>query len=243
LFWRATSRATPILTGCEMISLGYPGHRFIAYPISRREAERGRSLINWVAEIGRDPASSFRREDWNRRGNLEEILLRFEGWMFDWLDVPAIMRAADAIYEYPCVDRDPLDRWTFGRVTLLGDAAHPMYPMGSNGASQAILDAKALALALQGDIDHALAAYEGARRPATTEIVLANRRQGPSEIQTIMEQRAPNGFDNVESVLSAAERAAIAEGYQRMAGFDRVSVNTDSTVKMITERGGTLLRS
>ena len=244
LFWRATSRTAPFLTGSEMISLGYPGHRFIAYPISRREAERGRSLINWIAEIGRDPARPFRREDWNRRGNLEEFLPRFDGWMFDWLDVPAIMRAADAIYEYPCVDRDPLDRWTFGRITLLGDAAHPMYPMGSNGASQAILDAKALAqaLVLQGDIDRALAAYEAARRPATAEIVLANRRQGPSEIQTIVEQRAPNGFDNIESVLSAAERAAIAEGYQRMAGFDRLSVNTDSAVQVLTESGGKFLR-
>jgi len=120
----------------------------------------------------------------------------------------------------PCVDRDPLDRWTFGRVTLLGDAAHPMYPMGSNGASQAILDTKALAqaLAVEGDIDRALAAYEAARRSATTEIVLANRWQDPSEIQAIVEQRAPNGFD-------------------------RVSVNTDSAVQGLTQRGGKLLRS
>ena len=239
LLWRATTQGAPILTGREMITLGYPGQRFVAYPISRHEAERGRSLINWVAEIQRDPASPFRREDWNRRGNLEEFLPRFEGWVFDWLDVPAIMREADAIYEYPCVDRDPLERWTFGRVTLLGDAAHPMYPMGSNGASQAILDAKALAHALrsESDIDRALAAYEATRRPATAEIVLANRRQGPSEIQTIVEQRAPNGFDNIESVLSAAERAAIAEGYKRMAGFDRVSVNTDSAVQVLRESG------
>jgi len=239
LLWRATTQGSPILSGREMISLGYSGLRFIAYPISRREAERGRSLINWVAEIGRDPASPFRREDWNRRGNLEEVLPRFERWVFDWLGVPAIMHGADAIYEYPCVDRDPLDRWTFGRVTLLGDAAHPMYPMGSNGASQAILDAKALAQALASErnIERALAAYEAARRPATTEIVLANRRQGPSEIQTIVEQRAPNGFDNIEAVLSAAERAAIAEAYKRVARFDRVWVNTDSVVPELTESG------
>jgi 2-polyprenyl-6-methoxyphenol hydroxylase-like FAD-dependent oxidoreductase len=142
---------------------------------------------------------------------------------------PSIMRAAEAIYEYPCVDRDPLERWTFGRITLLGDAAHPMYPMGSNGASQAILDAKALANTLMSepDIDRALAAYEAARRPATAEIVLGNRRQGPSEIQTIVEQRAPNGFDNIERVLSTAERARISERYKRMAGFDQASVNAD----------------
>jgi 2-polyprenyl-6-methoxyphenol hydroxylase-like FAD-dependent oxidoreductase len=228
LLWRATTQGEPILTGREMISLGYPGQRFIAYPISRREAERGRSVINWVAEIQGDPASTFRREDWNRRGNLEEFLPRFKDWTFNWLDVPAIMRTADAIYEYPCVDRDPLERWTFGRITLLGDAAHPMYPMGSNGASQAILDAKALtdALTSHSDIDRARATYEAARRPATAEIVLANRRQGPSEIQTIVEQRAPHGFDNIEAVLSAAERAAISERYKRMAGFDQASVNS-----------------
>src|SRR5262249_13136815 len=125
--------------------------RFIAYPISRREAERGRSLINWVAEIGRDPASPFRREDWNRRGNLEEVLSRFERWVFDWLDVPAIMRGADAIYEYPCLDLDALDRSTVGRVLLLGHAAHPVHPIGPNAASQSILDAKALAQALASE--------------------------------------------------------------------------------------------
>ena len=129
----------------------------------------------------------------------------FEKWVFDWLDVPAIMRAAEVIYEYPCVDRDPVERWTHGRVTLLGDAAHPMYPMGSNGASQAILDARALAeaLASEPDIDRALTAYEAARRPATAQVVVGNRRQGPSEIQSIVEERAPNGFDAIASVVSA----------------------------------------
>jgi 2-polyprenyl-6-methoxyphenol hydroxylase-like FAD-dependent oxidoreductase len=148
--------------------------------------------------------------------------------VFAWLDVPAVMRAADAIYEYPCVDRDPLERWTFGRITLLGDAAHPMYPMGSNGGSQAILDAKALADALtqEPDIDRALAAYESARRPATAALVHSNRRQGPSEIQTIVEQRAPNGFERIESVLSQAELAEISARYKRLAGFDQATVNT-----------------
>ena len=240
LLWRATTEAAPILSGREMISLGYPGQRFIAYPIPCKMAQREPSLINWIVEIGRDPASPFRREDWNRRGKLEEFLPRFEHWVFDWLNVPAIMRGAEVIYEYPCVDRDPLASWTFGRITLLGDAAHPMYPMGSNGASQAILDAKALAQALasHGDIDRALAAYEAVRRPATAAIVFANRRQGPSEIQTIVEQRAPDGFNNIKSVLSAAERAAIAEGYKRMAGFDRVLVNADGNEWPFTESKG-----
>jgi len=221
LFWRATSRTAPFLTGSEMISLGYPGHRFIAYPISRREAERGRSLINWIAEIGRDPARPFRREDWNRRGNLEEFLPRFDGWMFDWLDVPAIMRAADAIYEYPCVDRDPLDRWTFGRITLLGDAAHPMYPVGSNGASQAVLDARCLADALARS-EHprqALAAYEHQRLPMTAEIVASNRRGGPEGVIDAVEQLAPNRFTDIETILNYEAREAIVRGYAARAGF------------------------
>lgn len=227
LLWRATTQALPILSGREMVSIGYPGRRFVAYPISKAHAARGLSLINWTVEIAREPGTAFRREDWNRRGNLAEFLPLYENWVFGWLDVPAIMRAAETIYEYPCVDRDPVERWTHGRVTLLGDAAHPMYPMGSNGASQAILDAKALAdaLASEHDIDHALAAYETARRPATTQVVFSNRQQGPAEVQSIVEQRAPNGFDDIASVVSAQELAEVSAQYKRLAGFDQGAVN------------------
>jgi 2-polyprenyl-6-methoxyphenol hydroxylase-like FAD-dependent oxidoreductase len=212
-----------------MISLVYPGHRFVAYPISRTQAERGRSLINWVAEIARDPATPYWREDWNRRGNLEEFLPRFAGWVFDWLDVPAIMRGADAIYEYPCVDRDPLERWTFGRATLLGDAPHPMYPMGSNGASQAILDAKALANALTSkpDIDRALAAYEAARRPTTTEIVLGNRRQGPSEIQTIRGAARAQRFRQHRVRAAGLRRPGVSRWRDRADARSRCRATTD----------------
>ncbi len=218
---RATSEAPPILSGRSMIIVGYPGRRLIAYPISKAHAARGSSLINWVAEVAHDPADSLPREDWNRRGDLSSILPLFEPWTFDWLNVPDLMRAAEIVYEYPCVDRDPLGRWTSGRVTLLGDAAHPMYPIGSNGASQAILDAKALAGALSSepDPDRALAMYEAMRRPATAQIVYSNRRQGPSEIQAIVEQRAPNGFDRIESVISTAELEEIAARYKSVAGF------------------------
>ena len=227
LLFRATTQAPPIHSGREMVSMGYPGHRFVAYPILRRDADGVHPLINWIAEVGQDATGPFRREDWDRPGAIADVLPRYEHWVFDWLDVPAVMRAADAIYEYPCVDRDPLERWTYGRVTLLGDAAHPMYPMGSNGASQAILDARALAAALaqEPDIDRALAAYESARRPATAELVHSNRRQGPSEIQTIVEQRAPKGFERIESVLSRDELAEISARYKRLAGFDQATVN------------------
>jgi 2-polyprenyl-6-methoxyphenol hydroxylase-like FAD-dependent oxidoreductase len=230
LLWRATTPAPPVLSGRSMISVGYPGHRFLAYPISKQHAERGTSLLNWVVEIARDPNMPFRREDWNRRGHLEEFLPLFEHWQFDWLNVPAIMRAAEGIYEYPCVDRDPIERWTFGRLTLLGDAAHPMYPMGSNGASQAILDARALAEALSAEpsIDLALAAYEALRRPATAQVVLSNRRQGPSEVQAIVEQRAPNGFEDIAAVISPQELAEISSRYKGLAGFDQGAVNANT---------------
>ena len=227
MFWRGTTQGPPILSGREMVSIGYPGRRFVAYPISKAHAERGRSLINWVVEIAHDPSFGFRQEEWNRHGNLTEFLPLFESWVFGWIDVPAVMKAADAVYAYPCIDRDPIERWTYGRVTLLGDAAHPMYPIGSNGASQAILDARALAEALASDtdIDRALIAYEATRRPATTKVVLSNRRQGPAEIQAIVEKRAPNGFDTIETIISDVELTEITAGYKRLAGFDRGSVN------------------
>ena len=150
-----------------------------------------------------------------------------ESFSVPQIDVKALVMATDQFWEYPMCDRDPLPRWSDGRVTLLGDAAHPMYPMGSNGGSQAILDARVLADALSGEpgIDRALAAYEAARRPATAALVHSNRRQGPSEIQTIVEQRAPNGFDRIESVLSRDELAEFSARYKRLAGFDQATVN------------------
>ena len=206
-----------------MISIGYPGRRFIAYPIANAHTARGLSLINWNAEIQLDPATPFRREDWNRRGTSQNSCRGSRSGFSTGSTCRRSCAHRRAIYEYPCVDRDPIERWTHGRVTLLGDAAHPMYPMGSNGASQAILDARALAEALvsEPDIDRALAAYEAARRPATAQVVLANRRQGPAEIQTIVEERAPNGFDDIEFVISAAELAEISRNTSDWRGSTR----------------------
>ena len=142
--------------------------------------------------------------------------------------MPAIIRGAQVVYEYPLVDRDPLDRWTVGRATLLGDAAHPMYPIGSNGASQAILDARTLAfeLATAADPDVALSNYEAARRPATTRLVLANRGNGPEQVMQLAETRAPNGFRHVHEVLSAQELQDVADGYKKIAGFDREAMKS-----------------
>jgi 2-polyprenyl-6-methoxyphenol hydroxylase-like FAD-dependent oxidoreductase len=227
ILWRAVTRSTPFLTGRSMFMAGHARQKFVAYPIAMPGTPGGEALINWVAELRFDATELPNREDWNRRGNPDDFLPAFAGWRFDWLDIPDLIRRAETIYEYPMVDRDPLPAWSEGRVTLLGDAAHPMYPVGSNGASQAILDARALADALVAhpDIEEALRAYEAQRLPATAAITLSNRQQGPERVMQLVEERAPNGFADLEAVLPLAEREAIAAEYKRLAGFDRERLN------------------
>jgi len=226
ILWRGVTFAPPFLDGRTMIMAGYATLKFVAYPIAPRRAD-GLQMINWIAERNMPPDYKWRRERYDRQARLEEFLPWFESWRFDWLDVPALIRAAEYVYEYPMVDRDPLDHWTFGRATLLGDAAHPMYPIGSNGASQAILDARVLARAVQtvGETSDALSAYEAERRPATAKIVATNRRNGPDHVMQVVEERAPGGFSDIEAVMPLAEREAIAADYKRVAGFDRDTLN------------------
>lgn len=228
ILWRATSEHPGFRTGRTMVQAGSSMVKFVCYPI--REAKDGRpALINWIAEQRVDPSGPWAREDWNRRGRIEDFLPLFADWDWPWLSVPGLIRATEAVWEFPMVDRDPLPRWTHGRATLLGDAAHPMYPIGSNGASQAILDARALAfhLARTGEVQAGLAAYEAERRPATGAIVQANRGAGPDQVLDIAAARAPHGFGAVEreAVLPQAELAAIAAGYKRTAGFDPAVLN------------------
>jgi 2-polyprenyl-6-methoxyphenol hydroxylase-like FAD-dependent oxidoreductase len=169
----------------------------------------------------------LRREDYNRAAKFDEFLPWFESWKFDWLDVPGLIRNCAHAYEYPLVDRNPLDRWTFGRVTLMGDAAHPMYPIGSNGASQAILDARVLTreILMHGTTQAALQAYEAERRPATSELVMLNRRNGPEQVMQLVEERAPDGYKVVTDVLSQQELEGIAANYKRVAGFQVEALN------------------
>ncbi len=227
ILWRGVTVAKPFLTGRTMAMVGHRRQKFVTYPISTDTGDNETSLINWIAEQKFDADYAWRREDWNRAGQREDFLPAFERWRFDWLDVPGLISAAEHIYEYPMVDRDPLPQWTFGAMTLLGDAAHPMYPIGSNGASQAILDARTLTREFQrlGVGPAALQAYEDDRRPATANIVAANRADGPDEVLDLIEERAPNGFDDIETVASHAERAAIADKYKALAGFDKDMLN------------------
>ena len=237
ILWRGVSEwQPPMLGGRTMIMAGHEFQKFVCYPISRPALERGQATLNWIAERKFPPDHAWRREDWNRPGRLEDFLPWFESWRFDWLDVPALIRAAPGCYEYPMVDRDPLPRWTFGPVTLLGDAAHPMYPIGSNGASQAIIDARVLAreIAAHGPTPAALAAYEAERRPATARIVLANRQNGPEQVMQLVEQRAPDGFARIEDVLTAEELAETAGNYKRIAGFDIEALNARAPIVQAT---------
>jgi 2-polyprenyl-6-methoxyphenol hydroxylase-like FAD-dependent oxidoreductase len=225
LLWRGVTPFTPFLTGRSMIMAGHARHKFVCYPIGTDD--QGRPLINWIAELHFPVTDLLEREDWNKPGRLEDFFPRFESWRFDWLDVPALIRDAQAVYLFPMVDRDPLPHWGQGRVTLLGDAAHPMYPIGSNGASQAILDARVLAGCLRCHADpvRALLAYEEVRRPVTAAIVLSNRRQGPEECMTLVEARAPDGFERIDDVISHDELSAIASTYKKLAGFSITELN------------------
>jgi 5-methylphenazine-1-carboxylate 1-monooxygenase len=227
ILWRGVTRSKPFLSGRTMIMAGHEILKFVCYPISRVPDADGHYDVNWIAERHMPPTYQWRREDYNRTAKLEEFLPWFENWRFDWLDVPGLIRNCAHAYEYPLVDRDPVGRWTFGRVTLMGDAAHPMYPIGSNGASQAILDARVLTreILTQGEVPAALEAYESERRPATTDLVMLNRKNGPEQVMQIVEERAPDGFGVVTEVLSQQELEDIAANYKRVAGFQVEGLN------------------
>ncbi|OAE57597.1 hypothetical protein A7J67_01750 [Achromobacter xylosoxidans] len=226
MLWRAVTEAPPYLDGRSMFMAGHQDQKFVCYPISEPLRRQGRSLINWIAELS-IPGAELPATDWNRKVDKSVFADRFADWRWDWIDIPAIIDGAEAIYEFPLVDRDPLPRWTRGRFTLLGDAAHPMYPIGSNGSAQAILDARCLAdwldQALRGKARSAgiaLLEYEAERLPRTAGIVLRNRLNGPEQVMQMAEERAPAGFANINDVISGEELAAVSLRYKQLAGFD-----------------------
>jgi 2-polyprenyl-6-methoxyphenol hydroxylase-like FAD-dependent oxidoreductase len=219
--WRGVTRWKPILSGASLVRAGWLSHgKMVIYPIRAADAD-GLQLMNWVAEI---ETPVYRKRDWNRPGSIDDFIGAFADWHFDWLDVPALIRGADSVLEFPMVDQDPLPRWSFGRVTLLGDAAHPMVPRGSNGAGQAILDARALTSALRDNDDPvaALAAYEKQRLEATTRIVLTNRSNPPDAIlREVFERTKDQPFGKIDDVISRDELVALSEGYKRIAGYSK----------------------
>jgi 5-methylphenazine-1-carboxylate 1-monooxygenase len=219
--WRGVTRWKPILSGASMVRAGWLSHgKMVIYPIRPADAD-GLQLMNWVAEI---ETPVYRKRDWNRKGSMDDFIGAFADWHFDWLDVPALICASDSALEFPMVDQDPLPCWTFGRVTLLGDAAHPMVPRGSNGAGQAILDARALtSTLLENDSPiAALASYEKQRLEATTRIVLTNRTNPPDAIlREVFQRTRDQPFNAIDDVISRDELVALSEGYKRIAGYSK----------------------
>jgi 5-methylphenazine-1-carboxylate 1-monooxygenase len=230
MLWRGATHWPVYADGRTQIIAGGNDAKLVYYPIHNDPARPDHPLTNWaiMARIGDGSAPPPRREDWSRPGRPDEVLpFARATFRLAWVDLPSLIHSTGTFFEFPCCDRDPVPRWSFGRVTLLGDAAHPMYPTGSNGASQAILDARSLARHLTSGkpVTEALAAYDAERRPATAAIVLANRRGGPEAVIDLVEARAPAGFDDLDAVATYAEREAIVRGYATLAGYGRDQVN------------------
>ncbi|MEN3537198.1 flavin-dependent oxidoreductase [Microbispora sp. ZYX-F-249] len=227
IVWRGSTWAGPFLDGRTMVIAGDARRRAVVYPLTRPEGPSERVLMNWAVARRAGDDEFPDRADWNRPVDPERFLAGFDDLRFGWLDVPALIRSGQEALEYPMVDRDPLPAWTSGRATLLGDAAHAMHPMGSNGATQSIVDGRVLAAALAGhdDIGAALAAYENERRPRTTALQEASRRMGPEVVIDIADQRAPDGFDSIDAVIPPDELARISAGYAQLAGSDPEMVN------------------
>ena len=215
-----------------MALIGHDSQRLVAYPSSAPDPDTGLATMNWIAELRVDPNQGWNREDWNRAATVSDFLPAFEAWQYDWPDSPALIRAADKVYEYPLVDRDPLDQLTNNCVTLMGDAAHPTYPVGSNGSTQAIIDARVLGAKIRdhGPTTDALLAYEADRLPATKAVTLANRGSGPEAILQKIENLSGDAFDTIDYVIPAAELAAHTEAYESVAGLSIDALNASPSI-------------
>ena len=218
--WRGVTVHAPILSGKSYLRIGsIETGKMVIYPIADNIDGKGNQLVNWVAEIRREGAPM---NDWNKPGSTGDFIDTYRDWRFDWLDVPALIAGAQSIFEYPMVDKDPVPRWTFGRVTLLGDAAHPMYPRGSNGSAQAIIDARTLAAQLVSAVDGtaALAAYEALRLAPTARIVETNRTVPPDFINIrVDELSGGQPFRHIDDLISQEELRRMSDDYKRIAGF------------------------
>lgn len=227
IMWRGTSPGLPVRSGSSFIGLGSARHRMVIYPISPADPETGLATINWIAEVTVDNSEGWQSADWSKQVALEDVLRHFHDWTFDWLDVPALLSGAERIYEYPMIDRDPVPTWVDGSVALMGDAAHVMYPTGSNGASQAIIDARVLGACMieHGVTPQALSAYDDKLCKKVSELVLRNRGAGPFGILNIVDERCGGVFDNIDDVMPPEERAEFAAGYKAAAGFAIEALN------------------
>jgi len=228
--WRGTVEAEPFLGGRTHATMGYSDQRAVVYPISRKAADRGRSRMSWVVVVPAFGADSDLT--WGRKVLNNLVVEHFKNWNFSWLNFAELISKTAEIYEYPEADRNPLPRWSFGRVTLLGDAAHPMRPVGAQAGSQAVIDARVLAFVLANAAmpEQALEQYDAHRRPTMNAVVLRNRGFGPAVIMELAEERAPQGFGDIEDVISRRELEEISLAYKAEAGFDPIQLNQRHTL-------------
>jgi 2-polyprenyl-6-methoxyphenol hydroxylase-like FAD-dependent oxidoreductase len=227
VMWRGAAWAKPIRTGASFVGLGTHRHRMVFYPISRPDPRTGLALINWIAEVTMDNSEGWKERGWFRQVGVDDFLHHFESWVWDWFDAPALIRGADSAFENPMIDRDPVPTWRDGPVVLLGDAAHAMYPTGSNGASQAIVDARVLGAAMveHGVAREALAAYDAKLCGPISQLILRNRGAGPFGLLNMVDERCGGAFDNIDDVIPREERARFMAGYKAAAGFAIETLN------------------
>ncbi|HEY6823519.1 MAG TPA: flavin-dependent oxidoreductase, partial [Steroidobacteraceae bacterium] len=232
IMWRGVTKGVPIRTGASFVGFGTHRHRVVFYPISRRGPKDGLADINWIAEITVDNAKGWRDGDWNRKVKHEDFLHYFADWTHDWIDIPAMLRGAADVYEYPMIDRDPVPTWVDGRVALLGDAAHVMYPTGSNGGTQAIIDARVLGASLlaHGVTPAALRDYDQRLCKDVSALVLRNRGAGPFGLLSLLDERCGGVFDDIESVIPRAERDEFMRGYKAAAGLAMEKLNASPPI-------------
>lgn len=221
VMWRGAAQAKPIRSGASFVGLGTHRQRVVFYPISHPDPQTGLAIINWIAEVTQDNSEGWKQSGWFRQVPTSDFAHHFDNWVWDWLDVPAMIRASGSAFENPMIDRDPVSTWADGPVVLLGDAAHAMYPTGSNGASQAIVDARVLGAAMveQGATPAALAAYDTALCGPISQLILRNRGAGPFGLLNLVDERCGGTFDNIDDVIPPKERADFMAGYKAAAGF------------------------
>jgi 2-polyprenyl-6-methoxyphenol hydroxylase-like FAD-dependent oxidoreductase len=231
IMWRGVTRGAPIRTGASFVGLGTHRQRVVFYPISRPDAA-GLAAINWIAEITVDNAGGWQNGDWNKKVRHDVFVHHFERWTHDWIDIPAMLRGTDDVWEYPMIDRDPVPTWVSGRVALLGDAAHVMYPTGSNGGSQAIIDARVLGAAMlaHGVTPAALQDYDAKLCKDVSALVLRNRGAGPFGLLNLLDERCGGVFDDIDAVIPLAERDAFMRAYRTAAGFAMEKLNASPPI-------------